>query len=215
MINCEPRHTSIVQAFRAAAALYPEATALVCRERRLTYAELERAVAGLAERLRHLGVQGGRVAIVMPSSIEAVVAVLGVLAAGAQAAPINPFFTPSELEVALGEAEPGLAICSLAAVDKVRALALGCGIGTVWSFGSSGPEALALEHWLGRSQLRLSGIDDPAPEAAALLILTGGTTGEPKAVEHSHRGLIVSVLQHRSRSFSTIAGRTWSSIADP
>jgi long-chain acyl-CoA synthetase len=192
------RHTSVIQAFRAAAAQAPDATALVCRERRLTYAELEQAVAGLAERLRELGAQGGRVAIVMPSSIEAVVAVLGVLAAGAQAAPINPFFTPSELEVALGEAEPGISICSVEAADKVRTLASAGGIGVVMSFASSGSSALALEHWLGRSKLRLSGNHDPAPEAPALLILTGGTTGEPKAVEHCHRGLFVSVLQHCS-----------------
>jgi long-chain acyl-CoA synthetase len=134
----------------------------------------------------------------MPSSIEAVVAVLGVLAAGAQAAPINPFFTPSELEVALGEAEPALAICSVQAVEKVRKLALGAGIGAVVSFGSSEVATLALEHWLGRAELRLSPASDPAPEALALLILTGGTTGEPKAVEHSQRGLVVSVWQHCS-----------------
>ena len=38
----------------------------------------------------------------------------------------------------------------------------------------------------------------PEPDALALAIFTGGTTGVPKAVEHSHAALMVGVLQHCS-----------------
>jgi acyl-CoA synthetase (AMP-forming)/AMP-acid ligase II len=92
----------------------PYAPALIVDDRQLSYAELGRAVAGLARRLEALGVRRRRVATLLPNSIEAVVSALAVLAVGAQLAPINPFFKAPELEVALGEAEPALLIASSA-----------------------------------------------------------------------------------------------------
>jgi long-chain acyl-CoA synthetase len=62
-------------------------------------------------------------------------------------------------------------------------------------FGDPGSEGLELDTWLdlpGEPAFTAG----PAADAPALLIFTGGTTGEPKAVEHSHRSLMVSVLQH-------------------
>jgi long-chain acyl-CoA synthetase len=193
-----PRHPDaplgIVQAFRASVERYPERRALVCRGRELTYSELARAVLGLGARLRSLGVRGRRVVVAMPTSIEAVVAVLGVLAAGAQVVPINPFFTRPELEVVLREARAELVIIGVEASDKLRALAPTLGFG-VLGFDGAAPE-LALSSWLGAGELDWAALDEPGPEERAVAILTGGTTGEPKAVEHTHGSLFVSVLQH-------------------
>jgi long-chain acyl-CoA synthetase len=193
-----PVYPSIVHAFQAAVAEHSESLALVCRGRRLTYAQVGRAVAGLTERLTELGVAGQRVAITMPSSIEAVVAVMAVLAAGAQAAPINPFFTLPELEVVLGEAPPAVVITGAEASEKIQALAAPLGITSVLTFGGRGSASLDLDRWLGNDELRSAANTALTPDQPALLIFTGGTTGEPKAVEHSHRSLFVSVLQHCS-----------------
>ena len=193
-----PRYPSIVHAFQASVAEHSESLALVCRGRRLTYAELGRAVAGLTERLTELGVAGQRVAIAMPSSIEAVVAVMAVLAAGAEAAPVNPFFTLPELEVVLREARPAIALTGPEASQKIQALAAPLGITSVLAFGGQGATALTLDQWLLNPELRVAVSTACMPDSPALLIFTGGTTGEPKAVEHSHRSLFVSVLQHCS-----------------
>src|SRR5690606_18980971 len=62
----------------------PDRTALVCGGQRLSYAELGAAVTHLAARLAALGVvPGDRVAIHLPNSAEAVVAVLAAARAGA------------------------------------------------------------------------------------------------------------------------------------
>src|SRR3954471_5763911 len=104
-------YPSIPHAFAAALRERPQALALVCGERRFSYAELARAVAGLTARLRELELGGACVALLLPTGVEAVVAVLAVWYARAQLAPINPFFTETELRVVLREAEPALVIC--------------------------------------------------------------------------------------------------------
>ena len=79
-------YPSCVHAFDVALRERPQAPALVCGARRLSYAELGRAVAALAERLQTAGLTGKRVAVALPSSVEAVVAVLAVWYARAQLA---------------------------------------------------------------------------------------------------------------------------------
>jgi long-chain acyl-CoA synthetase len=195
------RPASMAHAFEAALRERPHTQALVCGERRLSYEQVGRAVAALSERLRAFQVAGARVAVALPNGVEAVVAVLAVWYARAQLAPINPFFTPPELEVVLRDAEPRLVICGPEARAKLQALAGALGIEQVWHFAEreaeGSPGALHLDVWLaapGEPRLEAG----PEADAPALLIFTGGTTGEPKAVEHTHRSLMISVLQHCS-----------------
>ena len=91
----------------AAAAARPHAEALVCGERRLTYREYYDAVNGFAADLR-----GERIATVLGNSIEACVAMFGVLACGAQLVPVNPLYTKREVDEILADAEPARVISS-------------------------------------------------------------------------------------------------------
>ena len=192
-------YPSIAHAFDAALRARPQALALVCGERRLSYAELGRAVAGLSARLRALVLDGeASIALLLPSGVEAVVSALAVWYARAQLAPINPFFTPSELSVVLREIEPRLVICGPEAHSKLQVLAESAGSAQTWQFGGEGPGALDLDEWLAADGAESALVAGPDPDSSALLIFTGGSTGEPKAVEHTHRSLMVSVLQHCS-----------------
>lgn len=59
--------------------------------------EFEREAAGFAEQLRDTGVGAGDVvAVMMPNSIELLVAILAAWRIGAAATPINPTFTARE-----------------------------------------------------------------------------------------------------------------------
>jgi long-chain acyl-CoA synthetase len=196
-----PRFPSIVHALRSSVVRHPQQPALVCRENTLSYAELGRAVLDVAGQLARLGVAGKRVIVALPTSIDAVVAVFGALAAGAQVVPVNPFFTRSELEVALRELDAPFAIAGVDARDKLSELAPRFGMACL-GFASAPGRGPTLDLGLGLERATGSVHWDALPELAgedrAIGIFTGGTTGEPKAVEHTHASAFVSVLQHCS-----------------
>jgi amino acid adenylation domain-containing protein len=73
------------------AARLPDKTAVMDRDRSLTYAELDARAGQVANLLRSLGVgNGDRVGMYVPKSLESVVAIYGVLKAGATYVPLDP-----------------------------------------------------------------------------------------------------------------------------
>ena len=95
---------TVLHMLAAAGEAAPDRVALRCGEERLTYREYVSCVAGFAEELG--AVRGGRVALIMANSIDAAVATFAILAAGAQAVPLNPAYTAHELRSILADAEP-------------------------------------------------------------------------------------------------------------
>lgn len=78
---------------------FPDRTALIFMNRRLTYRELAVEVDRLAQGLAGLGVQPGtRVALQMPTIPQMVIAYFAALTLGAQLVPTNPLYTVRELE---------------------------------------------------------------------------------------------------------------------
>ena len=72
---------TVLHMLAAAGDTAPERLALRCGEERLTYREYLSCVAGFAQALGG-EVRGGRVALIMPNSIDAAVATFAILAAG-------------------------------------------------------------------------------------------------------------------------------------
>lgn len=155
----------------------PGAEALVCGERRLSYAEYASSAAGLARELERLGARGERVATLLGNSIEACVAAYGVLAAGAQHVPLNPLYSPRELDLILRDAAPRVMIVD-AALEATVAPLIDVPIISV-----------------GQGTPGLTLADFPDPESLALLQYTGGTTGRPKGVNLTHRAIATNVWQ--------------------
>src|SRR5690606_37366066 len=120
-----------------------------------------RAVAGLARRLGSL--RGRRVALLMANSIEMDVAVLAIMAAGGQAAPVNPFFKERELEKAMPIVDAEILICDPGFRDKAGELAERYGIREVIALGAGGE---TIDAWTADPSLTLSteglGADDLA-----------------------------------------------------
>lgn len=86
-------------------------TALVTVASRVTWRALDARASAWAVRVREAGVRSGeRVALVGPTSTDAVAAILGVLRAGAVAAPIPGGLTARELEAALDVVRPILVL---------------------------------------------------------------------------------------------------------
>jgi long-chain acyl-CoA synthetase len=176
----------------AAVDAQPDLPAVVYEQRRITYAEFGRAAAGLARRLEAAGAtRGERVILMMANSIEMDVALMAAMATCAQVAPINPFLTLPELKKQLVGVDACAIVCDKSTEEKAGAVAAQFGIRTRIALGPD-----SLDGWTAEASLALDRARLPSADDLALLIFTGGSTGIPKGVNHSHRGLLYSVLQH-------------------
>ena len=183
---------TVVDLIRRRIAADPGAVAVIDGDRRLTYAELGQRSTGLAHRLRTLGAgPGARVGLCLHRSTELVVAILGVLEAGAAYVPLDPAYPAGRLEFVLDDAGADVVLTHAPAAAAIPATA-----------------AAVLD--LDRLDLDLLDPDrlDPAPpelavaapppgprpDDAAYVIYTSGSTGRPKGVINTHRGLANRLL---------------------
>jgi len=118
---------------------------------------------------------------------------MAVMAAGAQVAPINAFLTPHELSKQLGDVDARVLICDSSTAQKAAAVAKEFSIPELLTLGAGG---VTLDAWTRDTSLALDRNALPKADDLALLIFTGGSTGSPKGVNHTHRGLIWGILQH-------------------
>ncbi|MBT7957371.1 MAG: AMP-binding protein [Rhodospirillaceae bacterium] len=177
-----PVYPTIIHAVQAAAEIAPDRDAFICADKRVTYAQFERAVGGLAHRLQEFGAQGGRVAIVMGNSIETSVAAMGGMAAGAQIALMNPMYTDHELAPLLADVDPVVILCSPPFAERLTEQAKKLGVENVIVMGEG---EYALETWIDDPAMKLPE-PLPKPEDKSAMFFTGGTTGLPKGAEHDH-----------------------------
>ena len=104
---------TLLDRFHAHVHARPDALAVADERCRLTYAELAARATSLAHRLREAGVEPGAVVGVhLPRSADAVVALLGVLEAGAAYLPLDPASPRPRLAAMLGDARPALVVTS-------------------------------------------------------------------------------------------------------
>ncbi|ATE73892.1 non-ribosomal peptide synthetase [Lysobacter capsici] len=166
-------HEHLYAMFAQQAARTPDAVALIEPGRELTYRELLQRANGLGLALQALGVGAeSRVGVLTDRSIEALVAVLGVLAAGAAYLPLDPAHPDERLHFLLDDT----AALALVAPPqwRARADALNLRVPVLISDEiAASANAPALEF---------------APGHAAYVIYTSGSTGQPKGVVIEHRG---------------------------
>ena len=102
----------------AAAARYPDEVAVRCGSDALTFTELVRRVDVLAGGLQERGIGAEDVvALLMPRGIDAVVAIFGVLRAGAAYLPIDPAYPAERIGQLLDDAAPVLVLDAIPAAD--------------------------------------------------------------------------------------------------
>jgi long-chain acyl-CoA synthetase len=185
----------LVQDFlQDAAACRPEKTALVSAGRRLTYAEIDGLANRLANALIQVGVtRGDRVAVFLPNSVEAVVAIFGVLKAGAMFMVINRTTKPAKLAHLLKHCRAAAMVTDPRGLGEDGGKSLLAGIPTLRSFIVTGDEgkpgclafaAIAADAPSYRPPQRNIDLD------IACLIATSGSTGEPKSVMCDHSNVV-------------------------
>lgn len=153
---------TLVASFAAHAGSHPQRVALWVGDEQVSYQALYERVAGAAAGLREAGVgRGDRVAIVGPNSTGLVVAYLASHAVAAIAVPIGSDVPPGALAQILEDSAPRVVL-----VDGVAL--------------PPGVEGTALSEFAARTHDEL--IIDCAPEDAADMMFTSGTTGRKKGV---------------------------------
>src|SRR5262249_33720369 len=90
--------------FEHQADAHPDRTALICADQRLTYGELEKRANQLAGFLRGRGIKRGDcVGLWLPRSLDAYVALVAVLKAGAVYVPLDPDFPAARVSFILSD----------------------------------------------------------------------------------------------------------------
>ncbi|MCL4182115.1 MAG: AMP-binding protein [Burkholderiaceae bacterium] len=173
---------TVLHLLAAAASASPEREALVCGTDRLTYEEYARCVTGYAAVLREAGVRGGRVAVILGNSVDICIALLAVQAAGAQVAPINPLLTEHELVPLLEDIDAAAIVHDVKLIAMIQSVSKRVGVRRQLVVG---PGELSLSRWRS-TPASIEPDMLPRPEALALLLYTGGTTGAPKGVDLTH-----------------------------
>ncbi|HEX3558652.1 MAG TPA: benzoate-CoA ligase family protein [Pyrinomonadaceae bacterium] len=173
--------------------------ALLCEDRRLTYAQLRRAVCKFGGALRSLGVaRGERVAIVAADCPEFVASFLGAAAVGALAVPLSTMLSASELEYVLEHCGARLAVVTPEQVAKLRGVRKNLSqLETVLLVGGTPDSGHANEGVLGFDEM-VEGADEAEVEpsgddAPAFILYTSGSTGRPKGALHIQRNLPATV----------------------
>ncbi len=183
-----PRQATVHELFAAQAAATPAAVALVCGETTLTYAELAARAGRLAGWLRAAGVGPEiPVALAIGRSVEAVVAMLAVLAAGGAYLPLDPAAPRERLATMLADAAHGLAApLVLVEAGGGDRLAWAAELGfRVVDVAAAERAAVSIPAAIPAAELAAVG-----PESLAYLMYTSGSTGRPKAVAVAHRGVV-------------------------
>ncbi|MEU2880583.1 amino acid adenylation domain-containing protein, partial [Streptomyces sp. NPDC007070] len=155
----------------------PGAEALVCRDRSLTYAELDQQANRLAHALIRHGVRPqDPVAVLLGRDIEMTVALFAVAKAGAVYVPMDPGYPRDRLAYMLDDSAPAAAVTTgadLPAAHDIPVLRL------------DDPATLAGLPGTDPAEARAALTED----ALAYVIYTSGTTGRPKGVGVTHRGV--------------------------
>lgn len=218
-----------------AAAEHPDRTAIIfgavahklpgqpLMDAKLSYRDLRDAVNRFANALIKLGVKkGDRVAIYLPNCPQFAIAYFGALKAGAVIAPVNPIYTPRELEfilqdsgaetiVALSQFYPKLQ--SVRGKTKLKNVIVANikeyfppVLKTLFTLAMEKKEGHRVElaqgdHWfqdLIKNESALAPSVNVTPTDDAVLLYTGGTTGLPKAAQLAHCNLIANTVQLRA-----------------
>jgi long-chain acyl-CoA synthetase len=181
---------SIVHMLERAVRTNPAGEAVSVGRVRTTYLQLAASVVAFANNLRRRGAHGDRVAIALPNRVDLAVALLGVMASGAQAVLLNPNYTARELEAILEDADPLLLICQTSGIEVMA--------GLIGKTTRASPIVLPNEDGaLVQTSTESGNLATLLPEASSLaaLLYTGGTTGRSKGVNLTHRTLSLNISQ--------------------
>lgn len=177
---------TLIDVLRSHAATRPDKAAVYCRDRAITFAELDASTDRLAQWLLDNGLENGdRVALFWPNSIELVQLFFAVFKAGLIAVPVNVRLKAPEVAYILEHSKSKLCFVHPAVAQAAPQV----DPATVRNALPTLAEPLAAERTLPQ----------PMADRVAAVLHTSGTTARPKGVTHTHGSLF-----HTAAAISTL-----------
>jgi long-chain acyl-CoA synthetase len=210
---------TLVDYLRENAASVPDAPAIFFKGSRITYAELDRLSDRFAASLIEAGVsKGDRVALLLPNSPQFVISEFGAWKAGATVLPLNPLYTASELREPLTTAGIEIVVTLTPFYRRLKEMQRDTSVRRIIATSikeylppllrvlftlfkeKKGGHRITLERgdaWFQDVIARAGTgrLIEPSPDDPAIMLMSGGTTGVPKAVVGLHRSLVAAGLQ--------------------
>ncbi|MEA5581861.1 amino acid adenylation domain-containing protein [Nodularia harveyana UHCC-0300] len=152
----------------------PDAVALVFGEESLTYSQLNTRANQLAHHLQSLGVKPETlVGVCVERSLDMMVAILGILKAGAAYLPLDPEYPPERLEFMLDDSQVSVLLTQAKWLESLPVTAV---------------KTICLDKdWADIQQQSLENpVGQATSESLAYVIYTSGSTGKPKGVLVNH-----------------------------
>lgn len=208
MLSWNPRNpfkqetsACVHELFEARTRNVPTAEAICSSDGSVTYEELDRISNMAAARLLRKGVRiGTYIPFAYEKSSWAVVAILGILKAGAALVPLNPNDPLARLEEILGNLNADVVVTTQNFVAKFEPLVMHVIVISqetitdavcdgVLSNGASSHE----EDFISRVSV--------SPSDPIFVLFTSGSTGRPKGMIHTHKSIATHALTHGAAMF--------------
>jgi long-chain acyl-CoA synthetase len=212
---------TLVDYLRETAAARPEAPAVFFKGAKLSNKDLDRLSDRFAASLVDAGIRkGDRVALILPNCPQFLIAEIGAWKAGATVLPLNPLYTGSELREPLTAAGVEVVVTLTPFYRRVKDIQRETTVKRIiaTSIKEYLPPLLRvlfvlLKEEKGGHRIQLdsddlwfqdclrdkgagrAGLQAPSPDDPAIMLMSGGTTGTPKAVVGLHRCLVAAGLQ--------------------
>jgi amino acid adenylation domain-containing protein len=162
----------------------PDETAVIFKNIKLTYRDLDQRSNQVAKYLRENGVQTETlVGLSLGNSLNLIVGILGILKAGGVYLPLEPIYPRNRLDYMLADAKPPVLLTESALVHQFN--------------NFSGKIIKLDEVWKEISTLSCNALDvSIKPNHLAYVIYTSGSTGRPKAIMVEHGSFAHGAVAH-------------------
>ncbi len=174
---------------------YGPKPAVIFENRIYTFGEFDAEVERCAGLLRGLGItKGDRVALQLPKCMEFVSLHLAALSIGAVTLPLNPAYTPAELDYFLRDSGAALFVTDEAGFRRARNVLDSIrGLLVRLIDGSDETADLALGREPTESNASSARDYPTGPDDMAVICYTSGTTGRSKGAMITHRNLVTNM----------------------
>jgi len=215
---------TLLEVIKENAAQRPDHMMIWFKGNTISYRRFAEYVDMLAKALGGIGIKkGDRVALIMPNCPQIIIGQFAIWKAGGITTQVNPLYSEEELIHALKDSGAETVIVLTPFYNQVKKVQSQTNVKTVVATSikeylspfmrtlftllmeKKGGHRIELQPgdlWL-QDIMRKYAMSQPpdikvVPDDTALILFSGGTTGAPKGVMHSHRGVVMNAMQIRA-----------------